>query len=132
MSIGAEYIKLDNPIAIATDDGVIRLSDIKAQIEAEKKERDDVIVKKWEILLTREYIIEKIMEAQTKSQKRAILIQDYTSQDGTYLLNVLNESGLGRKLIVMLEGPLLLKCDISGQFELFITWEEPQKCCIII
>lgn len=132
MSIGAEYIKLDNPIAIATDDGVIRLSDIKAQIEAEKKERDDVIVKKWEILLTREYIIEKIMEAQTKGQKRAILIQDYTSQDGTYLLNVLNESGLGRKLIVMLEGPLLLKCDISGQFELFITWEEPQKCCIII
>ena len=61
----------------------IRLSDLKGSVAEKKRLNEERIIKDWMTSITREYIMEKIVEAEARDRRHAILIT-YETTDNTW------------------------------------------------
>lgn len=130
MSKGAAYVSLENPID--SDTNIIRIDALRTTIEEKQKLRDDVIVKEWEAKLTKEYITEKIMEAEMKGNKRATLLQNEPDDDYMYQHGLFNRSRLGCKILDMIEPRPLIFFLPGNFFGVYIEWGAEKVCCVIL
>lgn len=82
----------------------IRLSNLKGSVAEKKKSNEERIIKDWMTSITREYITEKIVEAEARDRRHAILIT-YETTDNTWdsLYEIYRRYRIEDKIRVFLE-----------------------------
>lgn len=117
---------------INESESVIRLSGLKNAIEEKRKELDEKIIQEWMDCITREYICEKIVEAEVRGQTSVILIEQYGSYETvTNLYQIYNRNDIKNRICEFLEPSIHVFVEATfNAFRIRISWGSFQTCVI--
>lgn len=115
------------------NDNVIRLDDLKNEITLKKKLKEEKIVQGWVTVITREYIMEKIVQAEIARKKYTHLIVE--RGDPLLSLDVYKRYFIEDKIRAFLEPSMTVYgyiYDANDEFVIEISWQPVDDRCTIL